>query len=553
MLQELRIVNFAIIDDIDIEFKPKLNGLVGETGAGKSIIVDALSLLSGSRSSFNKLRDESKKAFIEGIFNFKESFIQNHPILKEYVDENNNLSVSRSLLPSKLSLSRVNGETVSLKLLKEIMDGVIDIHSQNDNSFLLQNSHHMNLLDSFLGEAHKELLNKYKLKYSEYLSAVESLDRFKSNNDLNQREFLEFQIAEIEKFNVEEDEIENLEEELESLSGYEKLQENFKDFKRLINSGEDNNLVMNILSQLENSARGFNGTHFEKEGTQIYEKARELEFSIEEIFDSFNSLDYSPERLEKINERLFELSTLQRKYGKKTSDILEAYRNFKEKIDQLDQYKDRIEEYKREIDKLKSDLLSLSKRLTDSRISGGDLLTKAVNSELESLGLLSDGFKVKVEERELSKLGKDSVCFQVCLNRGSRFMELKEAASGGESSRLMLALKTVFNKTSPFDILVFDEIDSGISGNIAFKAGKKMLSIANNSTVILISHLPQVVAACQSTYLVYKKEEQGITKSHIKQLSEQEKVREIGKMVSGKNVSQEGIATANELVKQYKI
>lgn len=552
MLQELRIVNFAIIDDIDIEFKPKLNALVGETGAGKSIIVDALSLLSGSRSSFNKLRDESKKAFIEGVFHLDKTFIDQHKVLLDYVDADNNLVVSRSLMPSKLSLARVNGETVSLKVLSDLMSGIIDIHSQNDSSYLLQSAHHLALLDTYLGKAHLMMLNNYQDKYDQLKLAISQKEEFEQNNDINQREFLEFQINELEKFNVRENEIEELQQELDNLSGYERLQENFKAFKQLVNSGEDNNLVIDVLNQLESVAHGLNGTYLEKEGENILEKANDLETAIDEVFESFESLDYSPERLDEINSRLFDLSSLQRKYGKKTEDILSAYNDFKEKLDQLDQYSDRLKEFDLKIKKINEELNLSAEELTKARIAGGEVLSKAVNAELDSLGLLADGFKVAVKPAALNKSGKDSINFEVCLNRGSRFMDLKEAASGGESSRLMLALKTVFNKTSPYDILVFDEIDTGISGSIAFKAAKKMLSIAENSMVILISHLPQVVAACQSTYLVYKNEEEGITQSHIRPLSEEEKIEEIGKMVSGKKLTQGGIDAAKELISQYQ-
>lgn len=552
MLEELRIVNFAIIDDIDIVFKPKLNGLVGETGAGKSIIVDALSLLSGSRSSFNKLRDESKKAFIEGVFTFRKSFLKQHEIILDYLDENQRLIVSRSLLPSKMSLARINGETVSLKVLKQVMEGIIDIHSQNDSSYLLQSSHHLTLLDSFLGTEHAKLLNRYQAKFEELKRERQKKEDFKKDNDINQREFLEFQIAEIEKFDLKENEIEDLQEELDNLSGYERLQESFASFKQLINSGEDNNLVMDVLARLENVSRGLNGTYLEKEGEYICAKANELEDAINEAFDSFESLDYSPERLEEINARLFELSTLQRKYGKTTDSILSAYREFKQKLAQLEEYDDMLEYFDRRIQSIEVELNTLGDELTSSREKGGEYLTKLVNRELDSLGLLSDGFKVNINPSAMNKFGKDSVNFAVCLNRGSKFMPLKEAASGGESSRLMLALKTVFNKTSPYDILVFDEIDTGISGNIAFKAAKKIMSIAEDSMVILISHLPQVVAACQSTYLVYKNEEKGITKSHIKPLNEREKIQEIGRMVSGSDITQGGIDAAKELINQYQ-
>ncbi|MFA6796887.1 MAG: DNA repair protein RecN [Bacilli bacterium] len=552
MLEELRIVNFAIIDDIDIVFKPKLNGLVGETGAGKSIIVDALSLLSGSRSSFNKLRDESKKAFIEGVFTFRKSFLKQHEIILDYLDENQRLIVSRSLLPSKMSLARINGETVSLKVLKQVMEGIIDIHSQNDSSYLLQSSHHLTLLDSFLGTEHAKLLNRYQAKFEELKRERQKKEDFKKDNDINQREFLEFQIAEIEKFDLKENEIEDLQEELDNLSGYERLQESFASFKQIINSGEDNNLVMDVLARLENVSRGLNGTYLEKEGEYICAKANELEDAINEAFDSFESLDYSPERLEEINARLFELSTLQRKYGKTTDSILSAYREFKQKLAQLEEYDDMLEYFDRRIQSIEVELNTLGDELTSSREKGGEYLTKLVNRELDSLGLLSDGFKVNINPSAMNKFGKDSVNFAVCLNRGSKFMPLKEAASGGESSRLMLALKTVFNKTSPYDILVFDEIDTGISGNIAFKAAKKIMSIAEDSMVILISHLPQVVAACQSTYLVYKNEEKGITKSHIKPLNEREKIQEIGRMVSGSDITQGGIDAAKELINQYQ-
>ena len=551
MLQELRIVNFAIIDDIDIEFKPNLNGLVGETGAGKSIIVDALSLLSGSRSSFNKLRDESKKAFIEGVFHFSEVFIAQHRILNDYIDENNSLVVSRSLLPSKSSLIRINGETVSLKVLKDVMAGVIDIHSQNDSSYLLQSAHHLGLLDTFLGTEQAKLLDEYAAKFDQMKKKRLEKENFKQSNDINQREFLEFQINEIEKYEISENEIEDLEQELKDLSGFARVQEAFKSLQEFLRSGESGSLVSDVLEEVEMHAKSLYGSPLEEAGENIAEKASDLEMALNEATDAYESLDYSPQRLEEINQRLFSLSTLQHKYGKTTREIFKAYNDFKEKLDLLYQYNDRLKQFDKEIAAIAVELDKLGDRLTSNRKEGARRLTESINSELQSLGLLKDGFRVDMQKAGLSKTGKDNLKFEVCLNKGSKFMELKEAASGGESSRLMLALKTVLNKTSPYDILIFDEIDSGISGNVAFKAANKMLSIADNSMVIVISHLPQVVAACNHTYLVYKDVEGGITQSHIKPLSNEEKIDEVGKMLSGNKLTKGGVDAAKELIHQY--
>jgi len=551
MLQELRIVNFAIIDDIDIEFKPSLNGLVGETGAGKSIIVDALSLLSGSRSSFNKLRDESKKAFIEGLFHFSKVFINQHRVLLDYIDENDCLVVSRSLLPSKSSSIRINGETVSLKVLKEVMAGVIDIHSQNDSSYLLQSANHLRLLDTFLGEKQAKLLNSYSLKFDEMKSTRSAKESFKQSNDINQKEFLEFQVNEIEKYEISENEIEDLEQELKDLSGFARVQEAFKSLQEFLRSGESGNLVSDVLDEVEMHAKSLYGSPLEEAGENITEKANELEMALNEATDAYESLDYSPQRLEEINQRLFSLSTLQHKYGRSTQEIFNAYNQFKEKLDIIDQYNDRLKQFDKEIAAVRVQLNELGDELSSERKLGADKLTEAINSELESLGLLKDGFRVDIQAAELSKTGKDSLRFEVCLNKGSKFMELKEAASGGESSRLMLALKTVLNKTSPYDILIFDEIDSGISGNIAYKAANKILSISENSMVIVISHLPQVVAACKHTYLVYKDVQKGITQSHIRPLNNDEKIDEVGKMLSGNKLTKGGVDAAKELILQY--
>ena len=551
MLANLRIENFAIIEDIDINFSKGMNVLMGETGAGKSIIIDALDLLSGGRSTFSKLRDDSKKAFIEGRFVFEDDFIEKNEEIKEYL-EGNELVISRVLLPNKTSSCRINGLTTSLSNVQKIMKKVIDIHSQGDNSLLLDERNYLSLLDNYLEEKdYDELKNKVSANYKKINLKRKEIEDYKKETNLVDEDYLRYQVEEISRFNLKENEIEDLNEELYSLDEYSKINDSFKAFKDFY-YGNNSISVDSFLSSLKGFITPLNKSLLENEASKAIESIYELENNLDEIFSKYDKLDFSEERIDEINRRLYELSGLQHKFGKRTSDILARYEDYKTKLDNISNYQENLDRLESELEALREETMKDSIKLSSLREKRSSKLIKAINDELNDLGIKEGGFSISLERKELSSFGIDQVNFMISLNKGMKFVSLKEAASGGENSRLMLALKTVFNKINPYDVMIFDEIDVGISGNIAFKVSKKIEEISSSSQVIVISHLVQVVANGDNHLFVFKEDGEEKTTSHIKYLTEEELVNEVAKMLSLDKVSESSLASSRELINSFK-
>ena len=551
MLANLRIENFAIIEDIDINFSKGMNVLMGETGAGKSIIIDALDLLSGGRSTFSKLRDDSKKAFIEGRFVFEDDFVEKNEEIKEYL-EGNELVISRVLLPNKTSSCRINGLTTSLSNVQKIMKKVIDIHSQGDNSLLLDERNYLSLLDNYLEEKdYDELKNKVSANYKKINLKRKEIEDYKKETNLVDEDYLRYQVEEISRFNLKENEIEDLNEELHSLDEYSKINDSFKAFKDFY-YGNNSISVDSFLSSLKGFITPLNKSLLENEASKAIESIYELENNLDEMFSKYDKLDFSEERIDEINRRLYELSGLQHKFGKRTSDILARYEDYKTKLDNISNYQENLDKLESELEALRDETMKDSIKLSSLREKRSSKLIKAINDELNDLGIKEGGFSISLERKELSSFGIDQVNFMISLNKGMKFVSLKEAASGGENSRLMLALKTVFNKINPYDVMIFDEIDVGISGNIAFKVSKKIEEISSSSQVIVISHLVQVVANGDNHLFVYKEDGEEKTTSHIKYLTEEELVNEVAKMLSLDKVSESSLASSRELINSFK-
>lgn len=552
MLSELRIKNFALIDDDDIIFLPGVSALIGETGAGKSLIVSAISLLEGKRADFDKLRDDKQKAFVEGLFSFSKPFIAAHKELEGYIAPDGTMSVNRTLLPSKAAYARINGETCSLQTLREVMAKVIDIHSQGDSSLLYDPKNYLPLLDAYGAKKEKDYKEAYEAfnkAYKGLKEAQAALSAFIKDNDLSKKEFLAYQIEEIEKAHLKENEIEELNEELDKMDSFEKAQQAYKDLKDYLSSGEEGELGSEFQSEVLRRLKAFAGTSLEKEALQAASGLDALFSSLGQIDESFLSLGFSQERLEEINSRLFALSDLQHKYGRSSQEILAKLAGFKKEKENLDAYDERLQECQKKALESEKDAFTAGEKLTEARKKASADLEKAVNDEVFSLGMKEGGFKIALaREEKVLPTGLDSVSFLIQMNKGGKTLPLKEAASGGENSRLSLALKAAFNALSPYDTIVFDEIDSGISGSIAAKAGEKIYQIGQDSFVLTITHLPQVAARADNVYYVYKDSAGEQTSSHLVRLDAKREEEEIAKMLSGSKVSDASKAAAKELI-----
>lgn len=550
MLEELHISNIAIIEDTTITFPSSYVALIGETGAGKSLIVNSLSFLLGERIDFSLIRDKTKKALISACFKLDDEFIKKNTELKEYVNEDNTIILKRTFFSDKTTRNYINEEIVTLNELKRISKHLIDIHSQNDRNALLDVNNQLTYLDYY---ASKELqpvkekftnsyliLNKLKKDYQDLLKENKELDR----------DYLEYQIKEIEKYNLEEDEIEQLNKEYESLKNYAKLEEKYNSFNTIINSSSIS--FSDYILLVSKASKALFDTQLNDEAQALYDSLNSVNNNLYLLSDAFSSLDINPNRIDEINSRLYELKNLQRKYGKTTKEILDKLNDYKEKLNNINNFESKVNELNNLVIKQENQTLKLASNLSEIRKKYALKLQKEISNEIAQLGLRKDSFTIEFTQVDLNSSGIDKVEYYVQLNAGIEKNKLIKAASGGENSRLMLAIKCVLNKLDPYNVLVLDEIDTGIDGLQAKLVADKIKKLSNYSQIIVISHLPQVVVSSLNAIYVSKKTINNQTYTTVKELSEEELIYNVAKMLSLDKVSDSALTHSKELRKEYK-
>lgn len=551
MLNSISIKNFAIIEDLEVSFSPNMTVLTGETGAGKSILIDALSLLIGERSDFDKIRTGSSKAIIEGEFS-----INDNSLLKlisekygEDIIDSNTIIVTRTLDISGKSIIRVNGVQFPLSKLKGMMSILIDIHSQHQNLYILDEKNHLVLLDEFIGENKEK--TEYIKAYEKYLNAKKELKTLENERILdNDISLIGSQIEELESAHIEVGEIASLEQEKERLMCFQKSVDAINAFLQL--SDDDNGILTKMYlakKELEHSGDEKLIEYSEKLNNLYYEM-KDLSSNISFELDSFAN---SSSRLEEIDDRLYFLKRLVRKYHGDENDLLSLLNELQEKLYRIDHFERVFLEKRQEVDRLYLIAVDKAKALSSIRNEKALQLSALVDKELHDLSLNNGQFKINFDEEELSLTGEDKVTFLLTTNKGIAPSPLKNVASGGETSRIMLALKTIFGKLSHMETIIFDEIDTGVSGKVAMQVAHKMKEIASYCQVLVISHLPQVASIADHHYLVIKEVENEVTKSKvIELLDENEKIHEIAKLLSGSDVTKASLEAARELVKEGK-
>ncbi len=550
MIQELHISNLAVIEDTTLEFASNFVSLIGETGAGKSLIVDSLNLLKGDKADFSLVRDQKKKANVIATFSIDEKFLLEHQEIQEYLDDTSTLILKRVLNPDHTSKTYINDEPVSLNEFKKVSSHLIDIHSQGSNWDLLDEKKHIYYLDKFSEKEIKESKDEYQKAYKKYQESKDKLAVLIEENSKLDREYLSFQIAEIKKADLKEHEIEDFNAEYQSLRQLEIIQNNFNDYKENILLPEGN--IKDILFKIRNKLSKFENTPLEEEAKKLFENINDTVESFNLLEESYHDLNLDPNRIEYINSRLFSLKGLQRKYGKTTDEILSKLNEYEKKLKEVDDFENLKIDLQNEIDKNKEETIKKAKILSEKRKKVSISLEKSISKEMEDLGLLKDGFKVKFEESELSSDGIDKVTFEIRLNKGLDFTSLKKAASGGEASRLMLSLKVVLNALDPYNLLVFDEIDSGVSGRIASLIANKIKKVSSSCQVLVISHLAQVVSSSFSSIKITKHVSKDMTQTKAKTLNEEEFEEEIAKLLSGEKVTESAKLQAKELIKESR-
>ncbi len=541
MLVELSIKNFAIIEKQSIVFDKGLTVLTGETGAGKSIIIDAIGILVGGRGSTEFIRHGQEKAELEGLFQFDEG---EHPALQKAREfdidvDDNTLIFRRVLTANGKSTCYVNGQIVRASTLREIGLKTIDIHGQHEHQELMNESIHLQLLDKYGADEITSTLLEYKQVYKEYLQTYAELKQYNQSDELmaQKLELLKFQLEEISSADLQIGEEEKLIEEKSQLNNFEKICAKLQNaYTALANEHAGLELLGVAMREIE-SIRDFDADFktFAESLTNTYYILEDTSRSIHHRLDSF---EFDAERLFEVETRLDTIHALKRKYGSSEAEILAFATKSAEEIASILNKENRLQELTIRLQESEKNLLALANQLTTIRKQAAILLEEKIHQELQDLYMEKARFQVHFSAEKPSSTGVDVVEFYIAANPGEPFKPLSKTASGGELSRIMLAIKTIFSNHQGITSIIFDEIDSGVSGRVAQSIAEKIYRISTDSQVLCISHLPHVAAMADRHIFITKDQLENSTRTVVTVLSEEERISEIGRMISGKDTTE---------------
>ncbi|GAA0084998.1 DNA repair protein RecN [Clostridium sp. CTA-7] len=551
MLLQLNIKNFALIQDLSVEFKEGFNILSGETGAGKSILIDTIDYVLGGKFSKDLIRYGECKTVVEAIFSIENEEILD--VLKELdIEDEDILIISRETTLSGKSIIKVNGKSVVLSYLKKIREKLLDIHGQHQNQNLLNRAFHIYYLDEFIGEELKPYLDKFDELRKEQNIILEKIKELNGNADRDKlTDYIKFQIEDIEKAKLKIGEEETLNEEFNLLSNAEKISLALGKTYSILDSPIEGISVIEGLSKAVNEL-SLVENHFEKlkdKRERIEEALYALEEVSREVRDLSSEIYYDEFELEKINSRIYEISLYKKKYGESVEEILNYLEKLKIQYEELINSEEIIKELNLKQENIETLMREISEQMHIIREKNAVNLEEKIKYELSYIGMEKSKIKILIEKNEsFNSRGFDEVIFLISTNPGEPLKPLEKVLSGGELSRIMLALKCVFVDKDKIPTLIFDEIDTGISGTIAKRVGEKMYEVSTKHQVLCITHLPQIAALSDCHYFVSKKVENEKTFTQIRTLDKYDKIKEIAKMTSGDEVSDVTLENASEMV-----
>ncbi|MBO4622659.1 MAG: DNA repair protein RecN [Bacilli bacterium] len=548
MLVNLNVKNFAIIDNINVTFKDGMTVLTGETGAGKSLIIDAIGLLFGKRASMDMIRSGEDKATIEGTFSDYDSEITK--ILDEigidYQDEEY-LTIKREIYASGKSVCKINNQTCNLSQLAEISEFIGDIHCQEDTIGLINPKNYLRFLNN--NDIEKKA-DEYAKSYNEYKANLASYKELlkKSEESKEKEDFLKYNLKEYNNAKLDVNEEINLKQEASNMANYEKMVSDVKEINDVYNSDSLSSLYQ-VVKSLDRLAK------YDEAYLELKKNFEEAYYNLEAIFEDdklrLSNFEYDEDRLDQINNRLLVYSDFKRKYKKDIPELIEYFEGIKKELDFIENYDVYLEDAKNKLDLSLTNTYNLGLKLHDARSQVAKLLEEDVKNNLVDLQLKNALFEIRFNEiskDNLYKDGLDQIDFLVTFNKGEPLKPLSKVASGGELSRFMLAIKTSLGKSLPLQTKIFDEIDHGVSGAVAFAIGKKISSIAKSSQVLCITHLPQVASIANHQLNISKYVDENRTYSVVNELTDEERIIEIAKMISNGNVTNASIETTKELL-----
>ena len=558
MLVELDIKNFAIIKALKVRFQEHMTVLIGETGAGKSIIIDAVSLLMGGRSQKEMVRSGEKKAVITGLFEIDNQAAKITELCEQYglPISDGQLVISRELAVKGRNVVRINGQLTTINVLRELGCYLVDIHGQNDQQILMDQDRQIDLVDNYAPEQFKKELAEYQANFATWEKLSDRLNHLRSDaQELAQKQdILTFQSEELSSANLTDPtEDEQLEEEYNELSNYQKIVDTANYLMQLYD--DDEHGLETLLGNAQSAANelGEYGAKFKDIAKTIDDGVFALSDARSELSNVLDEMDFDEERYQYVTSRLDLLNSLKKKYGPTLQDVFAFYEKVQKELSQYETGGLDEEKLQKEVAQVESKLTEEAKKLHQMREKVANTLEEKIKQELKDLYMAKARFAIDISTTKgFTKKGTDEVVFLIAPNPGEDLMPLVKIVSGGEQSRLILALKAIFSRVEPVGTMIFDEIDTGVSGRVSAAIGKKLHSIGQNKQVIAITHSPQVAAASDQKYLVAKEVKDGATYTQIGPLTQEETVTAIAEMMAGSDVTQAAKQNAKDLMRSFK-
>ena len=547
MLRLLHIENIAVIEQADILFEDGFNVMTGETGAGKSIVIDAISAILGERAYRDMIRTGCGKASVRAVFD-------RVPELKWFAENDvpyeDELTVQREIYLDGKNVCRVNGLPVSVGVLKKLGLQLINIHGQHDSAALFDENYHLSFLDSFA--CNEALLEAYRQKYQSLQALRREMERLSMDESekLRRMETLKYQIEEISRAALKAGEDETLEARRKLLQNAEKLSDGLEEASLCLNGGEDSDGAASLLAQAERALAKL--TRFDESLTALHDTVADLMYQVqdaaEQASDRIYAMSYSADELERIEERLDIIHRLRRKYGATCEDILSYLDRAKTELNEIEFADEKMEQLRKKEKAALREAMDAAKALRESRNQASAGLAERVLKELADLDMKKVRFSCEFTETELSPLGADAVAFYMSANLGEALKPLNKVASGGELARIMLALKNVLAERDHVPTLIFDEVDTGVSGRAAQHVAEKLKSVSKSKQVLCVTHLPQLAALADTHLLIAKAEHDGRTFTTVTPLDFEGRKRELARIIGGATITQTTLQSAAEML-----
>ncbi|MGT2854067.1 DNA repair protein RecN [Streptococcus pasteurianus] len=552
MLLEISIKNFAIIEEISLTFENGMTVLTGETGAGKSIIIDAMNLMLGARASLDVIRHGANKAEIEGLFSVGENPALTQILEENGIDVTEELIIRRDILQNGRSIGRINGQMVNLTMLRAVGQYLVDIHGQHDQEELMKPNMHIRMLDEFGNEQFADVKKHYQELFESYRQLRKRVVTKQKNEQEHKAriEMLEFQIAEIEAAALKSGEDQVLNQKRDKLLNHKNIADTLTNAYVMLDDEEFSSLsnirsAMNDLMTLEEF-----DTDYKEMSANVSEAYYILEEVTKHLGDVIDDLDFDAGSLQQIEARLEVIYSITRKYGGSVDDVLEYYDNITKEYNLLTGNDESSDDMEKALKRLEKELIVAAEELSQERHALAKNLEAEIKQELADLYMEKADFQVQFTKGKFNRDGNETVEFYISTNPGEGFKPLVKVASGGEISRLMLAIKSAFSRKEDKTSIVFDEVDTGVSGRVAQAIAQKIYKIGSNGQVLAISHLPQVIAIADYQFFIEKRSDENTTVSTVRLLTEEERVEEIAKMLAGSDITEMAREQARELLKK---